>query len=261
MLLFNFIILQVIVFGIVIFSLRKIFYGDTQSAINRLGATHSDLLKKQKDLSEKIEATEKIYIQKKQEAETIVDKMKVDTVNEMRKKVDEMLKKGKKEADELVERAKIARDKYCQELEKEVKVKITDLAGELIIKALTGKSIDMVHHQLVKEFIDGGKDMDLTTVRIHIDKMIVKTPINLTKEEVLLLEAFIKGKLNRTIAIEEIIDVSGIAGIALQFGTLIIDGSLAAFIRTASGEEQEKIKKESFKEKVEESGQETANPG
>ncbi len=248
MLLINFIILQAIVFGVVIYFLRRIFYGDTQSAINRLEGVHQDLMKKQKDLEEKITAAEKVYTEKKQEAETVADKTKTEAVNEIRQKQDEMMKKAKKEADELVDRAKLASEKHYREIEKQVRMNLIETAANLLLSALSHRSVEMVHHQLVKEFIDGGKDMDLTTVREHIDKLIVKTPMPLTKEEMLLLDAFIRGKLNRKIEIEEIVDPTGIAGIALQFGTLIIDSSLANYIRDASQESQQAIKKESLAE-------------
>ena len=47
------IILQIIVFTGVIFFLRKILVSDTQSSVNRLDHVYQDLLKKQKELTEK----------------------------------------------------------------------------------------------------------------------------------------------------------------------------------------------------------------
>ena len=55
----QFLILQGIFVGIVIYFLRKIFYADTDSAITRLGSAHEDMLKKQQELAQKIELAEK----------------------------------------------------------------------------------------------------------------------------------------------------------------------------------------------------------
>ena len=59
MLTLQFIILQVIVFSAVVYFLKKILSGDTESAVKRLGIVYEDLVKKQKDLTEKLEAAEK----------------------------------------------------------------------------------------------------------------------------------------------------------------------------------------------------------
>ena len=68
--------LQIIVFGAVIFFLKKILYRDTESSINRLDRVYQDMLKKQKDLGQKIEAAEKEYNEKKEEASLVASKLK-----------------------------------------------------------------------------------------------------------------------------------------------------------------------------------------
>jgi F-type H+-transporting ATPase subunit b len=244
MILFNFILLQVVVFAVVIFFLKKVFYGDTQSAISRLEGVNSELLKKQKELTAKIEAAEKEYGEKKQEAEEITDKLKTDAMTEARKQQDEMVKKAKEQSDEMLQKAKASTEKHYKAVELQVKQNLVDQAAALLNGALSDEMTELVHHGLIKEFLKKGESMDLTAVGGHIDQLVIKAPLPLDKEETVLLESLVKGKLNRDIKIELIEDKSVLAGMVLQFGTLLVDAGLSNYIREQSSTEKEDLKHE-----------------
>ena len=94
---FGFTLMQIIVFGVVLFFYKKITAGDTENNVKRLGAVYEDLLKKQKDLAEKLKTAEKEYQTKKEESSMLADKLASQAMDEVRKKEDEILKKGKKD--------------------------------------------------------------------------------------------------------------------------------------------------------------------
>jgi F0F1-type ATP synthase membrane subunit b/b' len=236
------VLLIVIVSGVLIFTLVKVFSSFTQSAIQRLEGVHQQLLEKQKDLTGKIEAAEKDYAAKKEEGDQIADKLKTDAVEEARKKADEIRAKAKAEGEEIIGKAHASAEKNAHDIEVEVRAKMTDRAAELVHSALSENTFKILHRTLTKEFIDSGKDMDLTSVGKHIEQLIVKTPMELTKEETLLIEAFVKGRLNRSIKIDIIEDKSILAGIIFQFGTLLIDGSLSNMIKETANKAKEELR-------------------
>lgn len=112
MMVFQFIIFQVIVFSAVIFFMKRILTNDTQQAVGRLDSAYQDLLKKQKELTQKIEEAEKEYAAKKEETVKVTAKMKSEAAEEIRNLKEEQLKLAKTQADEVLGRAHAAVDEF-----------------------------------------------------------------------------------------------------------------------------------------------------
>lgn len=241
MLIVQIIILNLIVFtGLTLF-LKKIFYSDTQSALKRLEGVYQDLLKKQKDLMQKIEAAEKEYAQKKEESIKIADKLKSEAMNEMREKKDEMIKGAKAQAEEIITKARASTDESYKKIEQELARKMIETASGLLGSALSQKSCMVLHTSLIKEFLERGKEFDLSSVGSHVEKLTIRTAFPLSKEENDKLLALMTQKLNRAITLEERVDSTVIAGIVLLFGTLILDGSLANYVRDAAEKAKQEV--------------------
>lgn len=240
----QFILLQVIVFSGVIFFLKKILYGDTQSAINRLNREYQDLLSKQKQLAQKVEEAEKELVLKKEEAVQVKNKMTTQAMDEIRQQKDEMVMKAKQEAEEIVAKAKASSDKHYHEIEKQVRAKLTESAALLLRQSISERIVKVTHTELISEFLERAKNFDLTNVDPSIQKLTVKTAVPLTAPEKEKIKSFVNGKLNRTLELEEIEDKALIAGVVLMFGTLMMDGSMENYIREAELKMKQTIEKE-----------------
>jgi len=242
MMLFQFIFLQVVVFSAVIFFMKKILSSDTQAAVGRLDMTYQDLLQKQKELNEKIEEAEKEYQAKKEEGESLADKFKLEAAEEMRGKKDEMLKVAKAQADEILERAKASKDDMYRKVEMDARSNVVNECSVILKTAVKNKTLQGFHSMVYEDFLDTAKDFDLSKVGDHIDIVTVKTPFALDEQQKNKLSSFISAKINRGLKMEEIIDDNLLAGVLLQFGSLMLDGSLAAAINDVAEEYKEKIK-------------------
>lgn len=240
----QFILLQVIVFSGVIFFLKKILYGDTQSAINRLNREYQDLLNKQKQLAQKVEEAEKELVLKKEEAVQVKNKMTTQAMDEIRQQKDEIVFKAKQEAEEIVAKGKAAAEKNYHEIEKQVRAKLSDSAAEILRLAISERMVQAIHHELVAEFFDRAKDFDLSNVDPTLTKFVAKTASPLTSEEKEAIKTFVAKKVNRPMEIEETEDKQLICGVLLQFGTLLVDGSLSNYIKESALKTKQKIEKE-----------------
>ena len=127
--LFQFLILQILVFGVVIFFLKKIFYGDTESAINRLGNVHQDLLLKQSVLQQKNDAIEKELQMKQEEAISLAEKFKIGAAADIQKKEDTVLKVARAQAEEIIAKAQSSREDMVKEIESQVSKKTIGFAA------------------------------------------------------------------------------------------------------------------------------------
>jgi F-type H+-transporting ATPase subunit b len=243
MLLVQFIILNVVVFAAIAFFLRKMLYSDTQSAINRLDRVYQDLLEKQKDLQQKIEAAEKEFQQKKEEAAQISSKMQMETMDQMRQKKDEMLKTAREEAEEVLKKARASVEKQTFEIEKKIKREMIDTAVEFLHSALTEKMIQGIHHDLVKDFLERGKKLDFSNIDPNLERFTVKSALPLAPEEKSNIDTFIVTKLNRKVPFDESVDPKILAGIVFEFGSLLMDGSMSNFLKEGALREKERIEK------------------
>jgi len=244
MFIFQFVLLQVIVFSGVIYFLKKILYGDTQSAINRLNREYQDLLGKQKQLSQKVEEAEKELVLKKEEAIAVKNKMTTQAMDEIRQQKDETIMKAKQEAEEIVAKAKAASDKNYHEIEKQVRAKLTEDAADLLRQAMSDQIVRATHVELVSEFLERAKNFDLSNVDPSLQKLTVKTAVPLTAAEKEKIKVFVTAKLNRPLELEEVEDKTLISGVVLMFGTLMMDGSMANYIKEASLKTKQTIEKE-----------------
>lgn len=238
---FQLIILQVIVFGAIIYFLKKILYGNTENAVQSLALAHQELLNKQKDLMQKIETSEKEHQAKQEEMSATLDKMKMDTMEELRKKEDEITKKARAEAEEIIAKANAAKQDIYREIEAGLARRAVDYACELIKSVLSANSIAQVHAEMVKDFIIRAKDMDLSSVDASITEMVIRTALPMAKEETDKLQALLLTKLNRGVQLHEVVEPELIAGLILQFGTLVLDGCMLNGMREASNKMKEKV--------------------
>lgn len=241
MLILQFLIFQIIIFGVVILILRKILYINTQGAINRFEGTYQDLVKKQTELGQKIEEMEKEYQAKKEEANKIVDKMKTEALEESRAKRDEILKQAKAAADEIATKARESTDSYYKKIEQDVTRKMIDQASQLLMSVLTPNMAKLFHDELLKDFLERCKEFDLSSVGSHVDHLTIKVPVEVTPETIETLRSIVANKLNRGVKVEAVVDPSLKAGVLLQFGTLLIDGSIANFIHEAGEEAKRNV--------------------
>ncbi len=234
MLLVQIIIFQIIVFGAVIFALKKILSQDTESSINRLDKVYQDLLNKQKDLTQKIEAAEKDYNAKKEEGNLVVGKMKTEAMDEVRVKQDEVIKKAKTEAEEILKKAHESEEKFKKGLEKEFQRKVIEQAATILKVAFSTKIAETLHQALIVEFLERAQKMDLSQISANVDALILKSAFPLDKTQLEQFQKLIASKISRPVKLEAQEDKALIAGVLIQFGTLLLDGSLNNYVKEAS---------------------------
>ena len=242
MLTLQFIVLQIIVFSAVVYFLKRILSGDTESAVKRLGAVYEDLLKKQKDLTEKLEAAESEYQAKKEESATIADKLAGQAMDEARKKESEILKKARLEAEDILTKAHGSREQLSKEMEIAANKKMVDSTAELLSNVYDDTMKSLIHAQFIRNFIEQAKKSDLASVDLQGQKPTLRTAIALKKEEKEQLRQVIAGGLGvPDLQVEEALDEKLIAGVAMQIGTLLLDGSFANALKESASQVKEKM--------------------
>lgn len=239
---FGFTLMQIIVFGVVLYFYKKITAGDTENNVKRLGAVYEDLLKKQKDLTEKLEAAEKEYQTKKEESSALADKLASQAMDEVRKKEDEILKKARAEAEDILSKAHGSRDQFAKEMEIAASKKLVDFTADLLGNIYDDKMKALIHGQFIKNFIEQAKKSDLASVDLQGQCPTIRTALALRNEEKELLRHMLAERMGvPDLQIEEALDEKLVAGVALQIGTLSLDGSFANALKASASQTKEKL--------------------
>jgi len=239
---FGFALMQVIVFGVVLYFYKKITAGDTENTVKRLGSVYEDLLKKQKALAEKLEAAEKEYQAKKEESSLIAEKLANQAMDEAHKKEEEILKKARAEAEDILSKAHASREQVGKEMEIAANKKVVDFAADLLGNIYDEKLKTLIHGQFIRNFMAQAKKSDLASVDLQGQHPTIRTAMALTKEDrEPLLKVLADGLGSPDLQIDEVIDEKLIAGVALQIGTLSLDGSFANAIRESASQVKEKM--------------------
>ena len=242
MLTLQFIILQIVVFSAVVYFLKKILSGDTESAVKRLGIVYEDLLKKQKDLTEKLDSAEKEYQAKKEESSVIADKLASQAMDEAHKKEDEILKKARAEAEDILAKAHGSRAQFAKEMEIAASKKMVDFTADLLKHVYDDNLRKLIHGQFIRSFVEQAKQSDLASMDLRGQHPSIRTAMALEKEEKDMLRQVLAERLKvPNLEVEEVVDAQLIAGVAVQIGTLMLTGSFANAVKEAASQVKEKL--------------------
>lgn len=241
MLIFIFIIFQTIVFGIVIYALRRIVFKDTESSVNRLQNSYEEINKKKEELAHKVRELENEYKKKKEEADQIVMQMKEQAQKEAYELRQDAFKKAKAESEDIITKAYNTVNKTREVIYKELEAKMMEYCGELLKNILGNVARNQVHDTLVKEFIAELRNTEVEKISLDCDSIEILTVKNLGEHEKDEIKKIVFEKTKKSFPLSEKIDDSLLSGVILKFGSLVLDGSLAAKIKEAVADKKQKI--------------------
>lgn len=225
------VIIQAIVFGILIFFLRRIMIGNTESAVNRLDQSYAEVNKKKEEITVKIQQVEAEYQKRKEEAEKIATKIRQEAEEEIRKKQDEALKKAKDEAERIVGDAMSMRERIRDDLRKEEKLRMIDVCEELLRSTLKDNIMEKVNVVLIDDFLKEMAAVEMSQIPVNMKEVELVVSAHLDVSVKAKINDAINKKLRRSVTIKEIVDPNVIGGIMLRFGSLALDSSIAGKLR------------------------------
>ncbi len=240
-LMLGFIIAQVIIFGAVIFILKRVIFNDTTSAVNRLSKLDDLNREKERQLVERLDETEKQLMQKREEMQAEENRMKQEAERSAIQLHENIVNNAKKEAEDLVKKAIAAREKMRLDAMVEAETKTVDFSRQIVHKVLTEAINDAVHHKLFTEFIAELERTDMSIINKTVRQADVYAAKKIEDEIMVALKNMLMKKLDRPIDVKMHEDPTLIGGVLLKFGTLVIDDSLLEHINQSAKELKEAI--------------------
>lgn len=229
--LFQLIIIQVVTFLAIVFVLRRLLYAETAKEARRLKMLKEENTQKQRELQEKIDAAEKVYSERIREAEEEIHRLKRKAEEEAEEERARIIEKAKKESERALRASLNAKEEIREEAFKDVEKKIPILAAQIFKEVLSPETREMVHEELVKKTIEEIQKIDKAKFRLKIKRGELLFAYPLGKNNKTKLVDIICDKLGYRIDFSEKEDKKLVAGLVINLGTLVIDGSLEDRLR------------------------------
>ena len=240
----KFLIVQSIFFGVLIFILKKFFFSETESAVNRLNRDTEKVRAQQKELNDKIKQANEELEKRKAESEALVRKMQEEAEEKVKEEKEKMINKARQEGEEIINKAQRTKDDIRKVLEKDMAMKAVDFTVVVVLSdVLSQKAGKALHEQVLAEFFERLDGVDMEMILPEVDKAGIATALAIEEKDKNRLAEILKKKLNRPIKIDASTDPKVIAGAVLQFGSLKLDGSLQSAIRDAGAVFKDKLEK------------------
>ena len=243
MLIVQFLVIQSIFFGLVIFVLKKVLHDDTKGAVNRLNKETEEVRAKQSELNEKIKQANEELERRRKEADALVAKMTEEATEKAKEEREKLVNKARQEGEEIIAKAQATKDAMRKAVQKEIEMKMVDFSVEILNTVLTNKATAALHECLIDGFLSELEKIDTTAITQQVSdaEIITAGPIDKKLKEK--LSAILKGKLKREVNIKSSEDPKIVSGAILKFGSLALDGSLYNFFKETGLALKEKVEK------------------
>ena len=222
----QFLIIQTIFFGVVIFVLRKVLLGDTQSHINRLAQERESSKKKQAESEEKLKLANQELEKRRKEADLLVQKMAQEAEEKAKEEREKIVVKARTESEEIIAKAIKTKDDMRKVVQKETEIKLVDFTIDLLTSVIGEKGKGVLDDHMIGEFLKELEKVDMSMIGLDVKSAEILTAVSIKEQHRNKLNQIIQSKLTREIKIEEKIDSKIVSGAILRFGSLVLDGGL-----------------------------------
>lgn len=233
-LIIQFLLLTAIISGVLIFVLHRVFVSSVEGAKKRLEHDAEAARAREAELNRKIKQADEELAARKKELDQLEQKMKNELEAEANKHREELIVKARADAEEIIVKAQNAADGIRHDIEKQMELKIIDHATAILGSVLTRRAKAALEQDLVEEFMEQLKNIDMSKISLDIKKADVVTTVGISDADLKRMSAIIKEKASREIALSVKVDPAHLAGIIIQFGSLQLDGSLKTAVRDAA---------------------------
>lgn len=217
----------IVIFVVMIVVLRKIMTQNVVSATKHLDELGQEYTKKEEEISRQLgemQLKSQEIINKAQEE---VQALKAQVTQEAETERSKIVEQARTQANEIIQQADKSRQSLLDEIDKRIAKEASDKACELIQETLPEQLKQEVHAHWLRELIDDGFSQ---LERLHIPKDIsevrIASAFTLSQQQREILSKRLKGILGYDVSLKEEIDPKLVAGIVINIGSLVLDGSL-----------------------------------
>lgn len=236
------VLLQLAIFGALVYFLRVILTRNVSTATEHLHALNQDYTQKLEEARKHQADADKYYDETVLKAKMDAEKTKMQILKEAQAAQETAVNESRKQSADILEQANRAREAMMKELDRRIDAGAVEKAGDLIQAVLPEAVGEAIHGPWVKELLTSGlEDLARLNVPDALEEAAVTSAFALAKEEKAALEAKLREKFKRSVRVAETTDPALLAGLRIALGGVVIDGSLRFQIREAVRRAQEPV--------------------
>jgi len=226
MLIVSLVLLQIVIFGGLIFILRKVLNQNVILATKHLDELNQDYSKKEQDIQKRLEDLKQKTHEILSKAQVEAQRLKETTTKQAETERDDILSKARAKGEEMMKQADKARHILISEIDERIAKEAVSKACELTQYVLPDEFKQIVHTHWLNELIKNGFDqLERLSVAEDVHEINIKSAFDLDEEQRKLLTKKIKEVLSRDITLKETVDSNMVAGVVITLGSLVLDGS------------------------------------
>ncbi|MBI2495217.1 MAG: F0F1 ATP synthase subunit delta [Candidatus Omnitrophica bacterium] len=225
--------IQIITFLGLIAALRLLFHRQLNAALQRLQALQQEAMVKEAQLKEELERARReraaAVDQGKQEARALIDAAKQESES-LRRHAEEQARQA---SQTFLERGRGEAEKLRANLTAQIETEARQLAMAMIRCTFTQDGTEVFQRHALDGLISDIGRLDPSRFVASTETARVTSSCSLSDQERHRLRKILSEKLQTPVSLDEQVDPELIAGLVVQVGDLVIDGSLQNKLRKA----------------------------
>ncbi len=227
MLIVSLIVLQLIIFIVLIFVFSKIMTQKVSLSTKHFDEMSQDYDEKARRIDEQLQEANLKAQEIVSGAQNEAEKIKSDTIKQTEEEKDKIIRAARTQAEEIIQQADKSRNQLLSEIEERIAKEAINRACDLCHDTLPEEFRKLVHDQWVEDLIENGFSR---AERLRLPEGTVGVKIvsafTLGDEQRKKISKKLKDTFGHEITIEEQIDPKIVAGLVINVGSLVLDGSL-----------------------------------
>jgi cell division septum initiation protein DivIVA len=227
MLIASLITLQLIIFTVLIFVFRRIMAQNVVLATKHLEELTQDYNEKEKQVDQQLEEANSKSQEIVSSAQNEAEKVRSETLKQAQEESDRIIRQARTQADEMIQQADKSRNQLIAEMEERIAKGAVNRACDLCYDALPDEFRTLVHSQWVEDLIENGfSKAERLRLPEGTEEIEVISAFALTDEQRKRLSKKLKDAFGHEMTIKEQVDPKVVAGLVVNIGSLVLDGSL-----------------------------------
>lgn len=228
------IILAIIFIGMIVF-MRQTFNRSVVSATAHLEQLASEYAKKEDEIKKQFEELKRQSQEILSNAQKDAQAQREQLLKESQEEKTRIINTAQAKSDEMLKQADSSCSTLLKEMHNKIEEKALERAAQLLQFSLSENTRKKIHGFWIDELISAGlQQLERLRIPENISGAEVSSAFSLTDTQRQLLSAKISEKLGRKITLDEKIDPQLIAGLVVNIGSVVFDGSLRFKIQEAA---------------------------
>jgi F0F1-type ATP synthase delta subunit len=227
MLIASLVVLQLIIFIVLIFVFSKIMTQKVSLSTKHFDEMSQDYDERARRIDEQLQEANVKAQEIVSSAQNEAEKIKSDTIKQTEGERDKIIQAARAQAEEIIQQADKSRNQILSEIEERIAKEAINQACDLCHDTLPEEFRKLVHNQWVEELIENGFSR---AERLRLPEGTVGVKIisafALGDEQRKKISKKLKDTFGHEITIEEQVDPKVVAGLVINVGSLVLDGSL-----------------------------------